>query len=254
MLIITAPSKTQQFSGCTHQMYSLPPFMEKTVLISNRLKKMSQNDLGTMMKTSIKLSEATYQKVQSFQESLTLANAKQSIFMFQGDAYSAIKPENYSDMQLKFAHEHLFILSGLYGVLRPLDLMQPYRLEMATKLQVSDCKNLYQYWSKEITAEVNKELAKSDSQTLINLASNEYSKVVRTKDVQGKVITIIFQQQKNGDFKTIPIYSKRARGMMIHHAILNEIKEPEELKTFSKDGYRFNRQESTPNRWIFQQK
>jgi len=176
----------------------------------------------------------------------------QAIFTFQGDAYSQLTPEIYSEKELFYAQDHLNILSGLYGLLRPLDLMAPYRLEMGTKITTKKFKDLYRYWSNSLTAFINSSLAKMESQILVNLASTEYFKVINREKLEGEIITMTFRQKKNGLYKTIPIYSKRARGLMTHFAITNRIQETEELKSFNLSGYSYRREESTKEIWVFE--
>lgn len=251
MQIITAPSKTQILSSHARDEFSQPAFLQKTQEIIELLKHSSHAELSELLGTSNKLTTSTYDKIHSFKRPFTLANSLQAIFTFQGDAYSAIEAENYGIEQLRYAQGTLIILSGLYGLLRPLDLMQPYRLEMGTKLSIGKCSNLYQFWKEDITEAINQTLARHEDKTLINLASIEYSKVVAEKKLAGRLISIVFKQKKNGQFKTVPIYSKRARGLMIHYAVVNEIKESEELKKFDLDGYGYDQQTSTEKSWVF---
>jgi len=203
------------------------------------------------MKTSEKLTESTYKRIQGFETPFTQDNSKQAIFTFQGDAYDAITANKYSTEELEYGQKHLSILSGLYGLLRPLDLMQPYRLEMGLKLPVGDCKNLYQLWRKEVTALLNERLKLSGEAIVVNLASTEYSKVIDRKQLQGEIIEVVFQQEYKGKIKTIPIHSKRARGLMIHYAISNRIERAHQLQQFNLDGYALDTGNTTDTRWVF---
>lgn len=212
---------------------------------------MTKDELAALMKTSEKLTEATYQKIHNFTTPLTPENAKQAIFVFQGDAYDAIEADDYSADELGYAQKHLSILSGLYGLLRPLDLMQPYRLEMGAKLEVKNHKNLYQIWKEEVTTLLNKRLTLSGEPTIINLASSEYSKVIDRKQLKGRIVEIVFQQEHKGKVKTIPIHSKRARGLMIHHAIISRIEGSEQLREFNLGGYSHAPEKSSDERWVF---
>ena len=178
-------------------------------------------------------------------------NAKQAIFAFQGDTFSTMDAEHYSKGEIHHAQKHLCILSGLYRLLRPLDLMQPYRLEMATRLGTLDNKNLYQFWSQQVTEHLNTALTEARDKTVVNLASTEYSKVVDRKILQAKMITITFRQKQKGTYKTIPIHSKRARGLMVHFMILGKIDQAEGLQQFNLDGYSFNPEVSTDDDWYF---
>jgi cytoplasmic iron level regulating protein YaaA (DUF328/UPF0246 family) len=206
------------------------------------------------MKTSEKLTNSTHQLIHNFELPFSIEKTRQAIFTFQGDAYSRMSPETYSEEELYYAQDHLCILSGLYGVLRPLDLMFPYRLEMGTKTPILQTKNLYDYWSEDLTDFMNSSLAEMKSKAVINLASAEYSRTINQKRLQGKFITIVFRQEKNGAYKTIPIYSKRARGLMTHFTISRQIKNPEDLKAFSLDGYSYREKESSKEIWFFEKR
>lgn len=212
---------------------------------------MKPEELGKLMKTSERLTESTLKLYENLKPPFTIDNAKQALFTFQGDAYSAIDALAYSPEQLDHAQKHLIILSGFYGILRPLDLMQPYRLEMGSSLAVAGARNLYFFWRKEITDRINQTLAAHREPVLINLASTEYSKVIDKKTLQGEIINITFKQHHKGTIKTIPIHAKRARGQMIHYVISNQLKSAEELKNFNLDGYRFNQKESRTGDWLF---
>jgi len=251
MQLITAPSKTQQFNGRIYAEHSLPMLFEKTKVLTKRLKSMDRKDICRLMKTSEKLTESTCRLIDEFSHPFSPDNAKQALFTFQGAAYSAIKEELYTKEQLQYAQQHLLILSGLYGVLRPLDLMQAYRLEMGCSLATEGAANLYHFWRKQITDVINQALTKDSDKVLINLASKEYSKVVDKKKLQGEMVTITFKQLNKGRFRTIPIHSKKARGLMIHFAISKQIKNAAGLKEFDLDGYAFTKEESTAAEWLF---
>ncbi|MGB3225499.1 MAG: peroxide stress protein YaaA [Desulforhopalus sp.] len=251
MQIITAPSKTQKFNGRTYAQYTYPVLLDKTKILADQLKLMNRDELSRLLKTSERLTESTYQLIESFTLPFDPDNSKQVLFTFQGDAYSAIDADLYSTEQLHHAQQHLFILSGFYGILRPLDLMQPYRLELGSVLTVGKDQNLYQFWGDQITEIINQALMKSKDKILINLASKEYSKVINKKKLQGEMIDITFRQMHKGRLKTIPIYSKRARGTMIHFAISEQIVTAEGLKEFDKGGYNFSSENSTATEWTF---
>lgn len=254
MQIITAPSKTQAFNGREFADHTLPFALEKTERVIVRLRELSFTELGRLMKTSDKLTEATHQRLQQFSLPFSLKNARQALFTFQGDAYSSISGDSYSTSQLHHAQRHLWILSGLYGALRPLDLMQPYRLEMGCPLAVDGIPNLYQFWRAQVTSAINEASRNDKDTTLINLASAEYTKVIDKKKLQPKLVTVIFRQpHKKGGYKVIPIYSKRARGAMIDFMITGTIDRAEGLLDFNLDGYSFNRKESTEDQWVFLQ-
>ncbi len=252
MLLILAPSKTQQSINRHFSHSSQPVFHEKTLYLSDHLKSLSKAEIALLMKTSTKLTDNTFQRIHNFNPPFVMGKTIQAIFTFQGDAYSQLTPEIYSEKELFYAQDHLNILSGLYGLLRPLDLMAPYRLEMGTKITTKKFKDLYRYWSNSLTAFINSSLAKMESQILVNLASTEYFKVINREKLEGEIITMTFRQKKNGLYKTIPIYSKRARGLMTHFAITNRIQETEELKSFNLSGYSYRREESTKEIWVFE--
>ncbi|MCP4342528.1 MAG: peroxide stress protein YaaA [Desulfobulbaceae bacterium] len=251
MQLITSPSKTQQFNGRAYAEHSLPILLENTKIIDYRLKLIDRQELSQLMKTSERLTESTYQLIHDFSHPFTLDNAKQAIFTFQGAAYSAITAGLYTKEQLHHAQQHLFILSGLYGILRPLDLMQPYRLEMGCSLTVGEAANLYQFWQAQITDTINQALTKDKDKVLLNLASKEYSKAVDKKRLQGEMVTITFKQLHKGQLRTIPIHAKKARGLMIHFAVSEQIDKAAGLKDFNLDGYCFSKEDSTATEWIF---
>jgi len=251
MQIITAPSKTQSIPAQLPQEFSQPLFLAKVQQIIDTLASMSATELSTLLRTSDKLTQASQRKIQNFCRPFTLQNSSQALFTFQGDAYSAIRPDRYSLRQLQFAQNTLVILSGLYGMLRPLDLMQPYRLEMGTKLQLGKSVNLYQFWQQQITQTLSKAAEQHNDPTLVNLASAEYSKVIDRKKFTGRILTVVFKQKKDNGYATIPIHAKRARGMMIQYVMENMLDNPEDLKGFATEGYRFDPQGSTDSSWLF---
>ncbi len=262
MLLIIAPSKTQEKEPLpvTKLPSTMPQFLGKSAQLICELQKISQSELAQLMKTSPKLTEATYRLIHNFTTPFHQHNAHPALYSFQGDAYAMIECGNYDEKELDHAQNHLIILSGLYGILRPLDLMQPYRLEMGLKFSPLQKKNLYQFWQEDITTAVIKELEQKEEKSIINLASNEYAKVLMQKRLQQhgcRFITITFQQPhaKAADgYKTIPIHSKRARGMMVDFMIKNSLNSAEQLQNFTKNGYRFSTKHSTENNWIFRQK
>jgi cytoplasmic iron level regulating protein YaaA (DUF328/UPF0246 family) len=251
MLFLLAPSKTQNFNGRDFPLHFQPLFPDKTRFLTDRLSSLTKEELSLLMKTGKKLTETTYKRFHRFEFPHQRGDAHQAFFTFQGDVYSGLETESYTREQLFYSQEHIFILSGLYGILRPLDLMYPYRLEMATKFVTPKGGNLYHFWSDTITAHLNRTLRNSGSSTIINLASKEYSRTVLRKKLQGKMIEVIFQQKKNSIYKTIPIYSKRARGLFAHFAITDSIINAADLKDFNLGGYRYMSENSTRERWVF---
>jgi cytoplasmic iron level regulating protein YaaA (DUF328/UPF0246 family) len=191
-------------------------------------------------------------RYKTFSTPFNMKNAKQALFAFKGDVYSGIDAENFSEDDLSFAQDHLRILSGLYGCLRPLDLIQPYRLEMKTKLANPRGENLYKFWGSSITDAINEELKKQKYPVLVNLASNEYFKSVKPKMLEGELLNINFKETKNGKTRIIATFAKRARGLMADFIIRNRIEKPADLKKFKVDGYRFIGQLSDDKQWTFE--
>ena len=251
MQIITSPAKTQQFNGRDYREYSLPQLLHKTKPLIELLKKMTREELTELLKTSEKLTQSAHRRTQAFTAKLTLQNAGQALFTYQGDAYSAIAADRYSEEELRHAQRHLFILSALHGVLRPLDLIQPYRLEMTSPLRISETENLYQYWRDAVTEIINTALEENTNRTLVNLASAEYARIIDKEKLRGTMITITFREKIAGKYRTIPLHAKRARGLMIHSIITNRINEPLCLKEFCLDGYTFSTTESSDKEWLF---
>jgi uncharacterized protein len=251
MQIITSPSKAQQFNGREYRQYSLPRLEKKTKPLIDLLKKMSRQELADLLKTSEKLTHSTYRRIQGLTTKVTLQNASQALFTYQGDAYSAITADDYTDEELRHAQKHLFILSALHGILRPLDLIQPYRLELTTHLKVTGAESLYHYWHDAVTEILNASLLENEDRTLINLASAEYAKMVGRQELQGTMVTITFKQKVQGKYRAIPLYAKRARGLMVHYIISNRISKPLRLKDFCEDRYIFCAEDSTEKEWYF---
>ena len=253
MLLIISPSKTQKFDVSVHGDYSQPIFIDKTKQLVRQLRQLDQLQLAAVMKMSNKLALLNHQRFQNFQFPFTPDNSRQALLMFRGDQFNPMAVDTYLDKQFAHAQQHLRILSGLYGMLRPLDLMQPYRLEMATKLPVGKEQNLYSFWGDLVTRELNRELQGDPQPVLVNLASAEYFKVIRKKDLQADILTLSFKQEKEGKLKSIAIYAKRARGAMVDFFIRNRITRPVDLQDFNRDGYRFKPDLSTDNEWLFVQ-
>ena len=203
------------------------------------------------MGLSDKLGALNYERFQEWQTPFSTDNAKQAILAFKGDVYQGLDAENMSSEELNWAQDNLRILSGLYGLLRPLDLMQPYRLEMGTKFANNRGANLYQFWGDIITKQLNKLLSASPKSVLINLASNEYFKSVQSKNLDAEIITPVFMDQKGDKYKIISFFAKRARGLMSAFIIKNKISDPQQLKTFDIDGYKYNAAMSEGNKWVF---
>ena len=197
------------------------------------------------------LGDLNFGRYLNWHRPFTPDNAKQAVLAFSGDVYTGLDAPSLSEDDLAWAQDHLRILSGLYGVLRPLDLMQPYRLEMGTRFANQRGGNLYEFWGNKITEALNEVLAKEAEPVLVNLASNEYFKAVNTGSLKGQVITPVFRDWKNGQYKVISFYAKKARGMMANYIIRNRLIDPEDIKAFEGGGYRFNLAMSTAREWVF---
>ena len=251
MLLLISPAKTLDFSPSPIKEYTDASFTEDSKKLVKALKKKSAEDLKQLMGVSDKIAELNVARFQSFKTPFSLDNAKQAVLAFRGDVYTGLDADSFDEKDLDFAQEYLRILSGLYGILKPLDLMQPYRLEMGTKLQNERGKNLYEFWHEKITRRLNEDLESTDSQYIINLASKEYFKSVKPKLLNGQLIDVNFKEDKNGTFKIVAFFAKKARGMMCHYIIKNKITKPEYLKGFDYDGYVFNEDLSSEKELIF---
>ncbi len=246
LLIILSPAKSLDFETnfqCANS--TKPIFQKESANLIDNLQKLSVNDLENLMSISKKLGELNHERFQNFQKT----PARQAILAFDGDVYDGIDKKNYREEDFDFAQKHLLILSGLYGLLRPLDLIKPYRLEMGTNFKNLDffIKNLYEFWEDKIIHELNK----NDSKTIINLASQEYFSAINSNKINKEIIEIIFQEKKDGIFKTIGINSKKARGLMTNFIVKNKISNSQDLKKFCETNYRFNPTISNNEKWYF---
>lgn len=251
MIIVISPSKTLDFSPNPFQMHTIPRQLENSQELIDTIKQLSAKDLADLMKISEKLSQLNWQRYRDFQQPFSLNNAKQALLAFKGDVYAGIDAENYTKDDFAFAQNYLRILSGLYGALRPLDLIQPYRLEMGTRLHNSSAKNLYEYWGDQVTELIKQDLNEHKTPLLLNLASNEYFKVIKPKLLQLPVLSLSFKENKAGVYKTIGIHAKRARGLMTDFIIKNRLTEASQIKTFCNSDYGFNENLSSENEWVF---
>jgi cytoplasmic iron level regulating protein YaaA (DUF328/UPF0246 family) len=212
------------------------------------LRKKSAAQISKLMHLSDSLATLNEERYKTFTETFSPDNSKQALLAFKGEVYAKMEADNFTPEDLEFAQQHLRILSGLYGLLKPLDLIQPYRLEMGTKLKTKKGNSLYDYWGTKISKALN---AAGEGQTLVNLASQEYFKSVDQKTLKLPVITIHFKEHKDGKYQVVGFFAKQARGLMARYAILNRITDPEHLKTFHEDGYEFDDTLSSAQDWVF---
>ena len=255
MLLVISPAKTLDYeTPPKSKIFTLPDYLEDSQELIERARQWSALDIAELMEVSIKLAELNFERFEQWHTPFTPQNAKQAVLAFKGDVYTGLDADTLSAADLKFAQNHLRILSGLYGLLRPLDLMQPYRLEMGRKVDTERGKNLYEFWGGTITEGLNKQLQKLKSPYLINLASNEYFKAVKPKLLDGEIITPEFKDWKNGQYKMMGVYAKKARGQLSRFVIQNGLTEPEDMKGFNVDGYAFNEGLSKGNTWVFTRK
>ncbi|MEH6453491.1 MAG: peroxide stress protein YaaA [Psychromonas sp.] len=252
MLVVLSPAKTLDFeTPAPVEKFSQATLLEESQILINRCKKLAMQDIASLMKVSDKIAGLNVARFSEWQVPFSLDNAKQAIFAFQGDVYTGLQAQTLTEENINYAQQHLRMLSGLYGVLKPLDLMQPYRLEMGTKLDNQRGANLYQFWGNLVTETLNKALSAQGDKLLINLASNEYFKSVKKKQLQGQIITPVFKDQKNGQYKVISFYAKKARGLMARYIIEQEVTELDKLKQFDSAGYYFVSEQSTETELMF---
>lgn len=252
MLLVISPAKTLDFeSPLATQRYTQPALLEESQKLITVARKLSPADIGSLMHISDKLAVLNAQRFNDWQPDFTPDNARQAILAFKGDVYTGLQAETFSEQAFDFAQQHLRMLSGLYGLLRPLDLMQAYRLEMGIKLANPAGKDLYSFWGDKLTHALNDALADQGDSVLINLASDEYFKAVKPTLLKGEIIKPVFLDEKNGKFKVISFYAKKARGLMSRYIIENQLTKPEQLKKFDTEGYAFDADASHGNELVF---
>lgn len=250
MIVVISPAKKLDFeTPAPTKDFTNPKDLDKSQELIKELRKCDAKKISTMMKLSNDLTELNMKRYKEFKTPFSLKNAKQAMFAFKGDTYVGLDADTMNEKEIKYAQNHLRILSGLYGLVSPLDLIQPYRLEMGTKFAVGDKKNLYEFWRQDITKQLNDLLKKE--KVLINCASNEYFKSVNTKELDAKIITPAFKEKKDGDYKMVGFFAKKARGMMSRYIIENRIDKPEGILDFDTDGYKFNKKLSTETEPVF---
>ncbi|WP_028762780.1 peroxide stress protein YaaA [Shewanella colwelliana] len=252
MLILVSPAKTLDYdSPASTQAYTVPDLLQHSQELIGVCRELTPADIASLMKVSDKIAGLNAARFASWQPDFTLNNAKQALFAFRGDVYTGLDADNLSPESLARAQNQLRILSGLYGLLRPLDLMQAYRLEMGTRLANPRGSNLYQFWGDIVTEQVNSALAEQGDEIIVNLASNEYFKAVKPKLLKGQLITPVFKDKKNGQYKVISFFAKKARGMMVRYMLDNEVNSIEQLIKFDVAGYYYSDTESSSNEPVF---
>jgi cytoplasmic iron level regulating protein YaaA (DUF328/UPF0246 family) len=244
MITLISPAKTLDLSTTEIEVFSTPDFQKETTELVSIMKKKSVEDIKKMMGVSDNIAELNEKRYRIFKKTFESHHAKQAILTFNGDVYTKIEVDKFSEEDFEFAQQHLRILSGLYGLLKPMDLIQPYRLEMGTKLKNKKGKNLYQFWGKRIGNAIQEVAQKA---AIVNLASHEYFRAVDQSSLTSPVITPVFQEFRNGQQQTIGLFAKQARGMMTNFIIKNKITDPEKLKVFNEGGYQLSDAEN----WVF---
>ena len=250
MLVVVSPAKKLDFENLAPtEEHSTCEFLEISKKLIKDLKKLNVDDIAKLMKLSKPLAELNFSRYKTFETPFSLKNAKQAAYAFKGDTYVGLDFESFNKSEIKYAQTNLRILSGLYGLLKPLDLIQPYRLEMGTRFGVGDAKNLYGVWQDSITSKLNKEL--KSNKVLVNCASKEYFSAIDFKNLNAEVIVPVFKEKKNGEYKIISFAAKRARGMMSQYIIKNKIKDIQGLKKFNMANYKFSSKMSYGNELVF---
>lgn len=254
MLIVISPAKNLDFKTAAPVAdHTQPDYLKQSAALIKRLRDIEAPDLMKLYSVSREIASLNYERYRQWRLPFTPENAKQAVFAFNGEVYNGLKAKTLTPDDIRFAQDHLRMLSGLYGVLRPLDLIQPYRLEMGIKLDTAKAENLYEFWDSKITKNLN-DVLKSQSEevpVLINLASHEYFKSVHRKKLKARIIDFEFVEMRDGKPKTITVYMKKARGMMTRFIIENRLTDPEGLKAFDAEGYAFAEELSEKDRWVF---
>lgn len=251
MYLLISPAKNLNETPHSHPNCTQPELLTHSQELIPILQNLAPHDIAQLMSVSDKIARLNTERFQNWQPPFTPDNAKAAIFMFNGDVYEGLAADTLSDQAINWLQQHSGILSGLYGLLRPLDLIQPYRLEMGTKLANPRGKDLYAFWSQHIAPTLAQRMKQSQSDTLINLASQEYFKAVDTRALNCRIISPVFQDEKNGSHKTISFYAKRARGLMLRYAAQHQLSDPEQLKNFNEEGYTYCPAASNDTQWMF---
>lgn len=252
MLTVISPAKTLDFETPPGTRKStVPALLDRSAELVEDMRKLDPGDIRALMGVSENIAQLNHRRFMNWSTPFSLGNAKQSLLAFKGDVYTGLDADTLSTADLAFAQQHLRILSGLYGVLRPLDLMQPYRLEMGVKFTNRGGNNLYEFWGDTLTDNLNRQLKKTKSDVLLNLASQEYFKSIKPKALNAEIITPVFKDLKSGKYKVISFFAKKARGQMARYIIEKGVQDPAKLKRYRVGGYRYNKQQSTARELVF---
>ena len=252
MLLVISPAKTLDYeTPPATSRFTQPEFLDHAQELIQQLRELSPAQIAELMHLSDKLAGLNVARYGSWHPDFTPSNAKQALLAFKGDVYTGLNAEDFVDADFDFAQQHLRMLSGLYGLLRPLDLMQPYRLEMGTKLANARGKDLYAFWGERISGWLNEALAAQGDDILLNLASNEYFSSVKRKALNARIIDTEFKDLKNGQYKIISFYAKKARGLMARYVIKHQLRDPQALKDFAEQGYRYSAKDSSADKLVF---
>ncbi|ENV62926.1 UPF0246 protein [Acinetobacter junii NIPH 182] len=252
MLALISPAKTLDYTtALPTDTHTQPRLLEQSQQLIDVCRKLSATEIASLMTVSEKIANLNVERFRDWNAEFDFSNARQALFAFKGDVYTGLDAYHLKDQDIDFAQQHLRMLSGLYGLLRPLDLMMPYRLEMGTKLKNSRGNNLYEFWGSIITDQINQDLAEIDAKLLVNLASDEYYKSVNEKKIRAEIIKPVFLDQKNGKYKVISFYAKKARGLMARYLIENKLSQVEQLKAFDSEGYYFDAESSSDKELVF---
>ena len=257
MIIVLSPAKSLDYETPAHvKKHTIPDFLDDAAELIGGLRRLSPQQIGTLMSISDPLAQLNFQRYAEWSHKFDTSNAKQAVLAFNGDVYEGFDAKTLSSADLDFAQQHMRVLSGLYGLLRPLDLLQPYRLEMGTRFANARGKDLYAFWGERITHALNAQLKTNTStaRVLVNCASGEYFKAVKPKLLDAPVITPVFEDWKGGRYKIISFHAKRARGLMARYAVENRLEAPEQLKGFDSEGYAFDVEASNDSTYVFRRR
>jgi uncharacterized protein len=254
MICILSPAKIQNFTTpISVETHTHPQYLKEASSLMDMIRGLSMSELATLLKVNVNLAQLNVDRHFNWQLPFTVENSRQAVFAFNGEVFHGLDPRNFDKNQLDFLQSHLRILSGLYGVLRPLDLMQAYRLDVSDKLPTNSARNLYAFWGNKITESINQSFTQTNhkEKALLNLASGEYLKCIKQPQLKAKVINFEFLQSVDDGFKPVVVYIKKARGMMVRYVVENQIEHVADLRGFNSEGYWFNSQLSTPTKMVF---